>query len=125
VYVIFYFRKKFCFIFASSMRERYLISLKVIMLIEMSNNFDEVAPLIRETIDEKKARIFMRALLKMMAVRGGLTRFARPAGSLLAGSSSVQRADARCRTPVGDSHPPSEMLHAKKKPAFTCELFLK
>ena len=35
---------------------------------------------------------------------------------------SVQRATARCRTPVGGSHPPRWVLHAKKKPAFACEL---
>ncbi len=32
---------------------------------------------------QKKARICMRALLRIMAVRGGLTRFARPSGSPL------------------------------------------
>ncbi len=35
----------------------------------------------------KKARIFMRALILNMAVREGLTRFARPAGSLFAARS--------------------------------------
>ena len=54
----------------------------------------------------KKPVLSYRLLSEMMAVRGGLTRFARPAGSFLAGSSSVHPADAGCRTPVGGSHPP-------------------
>jgi hypothetical protein len=38
----------------------------------------------RRAICEKKARTFVRALISNMAVRGGLTRCARPAGSPLA-----------------------------------------
>ncbi len=32
---------------------------------------------------------------------------------------------ASCRTPVGDSHPPRWVPHAKKKPVLSYELFLK
>ncbi len=60
-----------------------------------------------------------------MAVRGGLTRFARPSGSLFASLSVCPTGCASCRTPVGGSHPPAVVQHAKKKPAFSCELFLK
>ncbi|KAB2502957.1 hypothetical protein F8P18_23510, partial [Salmonella enterica] len=41
---------------------------------------------------KQKARTSVQALNLNMAVRGGLTRCARPSGSLLAGSSSVQLA---------------------------------
>ena len=54
-----------------------------------------------------------------------MTRFARPAGSLFAGSRFVQLAVASCRPPVGASYPPLVVQHAKKKPAFSCELFFK
>ncbi len=41
-------------------------------------------------------------------------------------SQSVQLAVASCRTPVGGSHsPPAGVQYAKKKPAFSCELFFK
>ncbi len=60
-----------------------------------------------------------------MAVRGGLTRFARPAGSLLAALSVCPTGYASCRTPVGVSHPPADVQHAKKKPVLAYELFLK
>ncbi|SCX80594.1 hypothetical protein SAMN03159331_00005 [Klebsiella quasipneumoniae] len=85
-----------------------------------------------------------------MAVRGGLTRFARrysahPWASPLRGQRrrcsktlpaflSGQPARrlavcptgvASCRTPVGDSHPPRRVPHAKKKPVLAYELFLK
>ncbi len=85
-----------------------------------------------------------------MAVRGGLTRFARrysahPWASPLRGQRrrcsktlpaflSGQPARrlavcptgcASCRTPVGGSHPPRWVPHAKKKPVLAYELFLK
>ena len=56
---------------------------------------------------------------------GGLTRCARPAGSLFAALSVCPTGCASCRTPVGGSHPPTGVQHAKKKPAFSCELFFK
>ncbi|EBP0009161.1 hypothetical protein GK53_25200, partial [Salmonella enterica] len=42
--------------------------------------------------NKQKARTSVQALNLNMAVRGGLTRCARPSGSLLASSSSVQLA---------------------------------
>ena len=54
-----------------------------------------------------------------------MTRFARPAGSLFATLTVCPTGCASCRTPVGGSHPPAVMQHAKKKPAFSCELFFK
>jgi len=61
-----------------------------------------------------------------MAVREGLTRFARPAGSLFATRSGCptgyrQLSNPRSRVLI----PPAGVLHAKKKPAFSCELFFK
>ena len=98
----------------------------------------------------KKARTCVQALISNMAVRGGLTRFARrysahPWASPLRGQRrrcsktlpaflSGQPARrlavcptgvASCRTPVGGSHPPRQVLHAKKKPVLAYELFLK
>ena len=59
-------------------------------------------------------------------MRGGLTRFARPAGSLFASLSVCPTGCASCRTPVGGSHPPPQSCNMrKKKPAFSCELFFK
>ncbi|TYM25093.1 hypothetical protein FYL67_16875, partial [Salmonella enterica subsp. enterica serovar Typhimurium] len=52
---------------------------------------------------KQKARTSVQALNLNMAVRGGLTRCARPSGSLLASSSSVQLA-----APVVE--PPSVVL---------------
>ncbi len=64
----------------------------------------------------KKARIFMRALILNMAVREGLTRFARPAGSPL---TAFAVCPTGCR-PLSNSQsrvliPPAGVLHAKKK----------
>ncbi len=85
-----------------------------------------------------------------MAVRGGLTRFARrysahpwasplrgqrrrcsktlPAflsGQPARGLAVCPTGCASCRTPVGGSHPPRRVPHAKKKPVLAYELFLK
>ena len=73
----------------------------------------------------KKSPHFHASSSSNMAVRGGLTRFARPSGSLFASLSVCPTGCASCRTPVGGSHPPAVVQHAKKKPAFSCELFLK
>ena len=59
-----------------------------------------------------------------MAVRGGLTRFARPAGSPLTVFVVCPTGCASCRTPVGASHPP-RVHYAKKKLALSYELFFK
>ncbi len=60
-----------------------------------------------------------------MAVRGGLTRFARPSGSPLTPFAVCPAGCASSRTPVGASHPPVDVQHAKKKPVLSYELFLK
>ena len=73
----------------------------------------------------KKSPHFHASSSSNMAVRGGLTRFARPAGSLFASLTVCPTGCASCRTPVGGSHPPADVQHAKKKPAFSCELFFK
>ncbi|MDR6618460.1 hypothetical protein J2W63_004212, partial [Klebsiella sp. 1400] len=62
----------------------------------------------------KKSPYLRTSSSSKMAVRGG--RF-------LAGSSSVQLAVASCRTPVGASPPPRQVLYAKKKPVLAYELF--
>ncbi|EAA7552687.1 hypothetical protein BZG91_08160 [Salmonella enterica] len=59
-----------------------------------------------------------------MAVRGGLTRCARPAGRLLAGSSSVQLATPVVEPRSGVLIPPVGWLYVKKKPVLSYELFL-
>ncbi|ECF1965438.1 hypothetical protein E1333_14725, partial [Salmonella enterica subsp. enterica serovar Give] len=59
-----------------------------------------------------------------MAVRGGLTRCARPSGSLLAGSSSVQLAAPVVEPRSGVLIPPVGWLYVKKKPVLSYELFL-
>ncbi len=92
----------------------------------------------------KKSPYFRMSSSLNMAVRGGLTRFARPAGSPLTAftvcptgcrqlsnpgrgfssparslrSRSVQLAVASCRTPVGASHPPGVCNIRKKSPYF-------
>ncbi len=53
-----------------------------------------------------------------MAVRGGFTRCARPAGGLTA----MQNGGPFCRTPVGASHPPRRRIY-KKKPEREFRLF--
>ncbi len=50
-----------------------------------------------------------------MAVRGGLTRCARPTGSPLTAFAVCPTGCASCRTPVGDSHPPSQASNMRKK----------
>ncbi|HFZ2381558.1 TPA: hypothetical protein ACWYF3_004893, partial [Citrobacter freundii] len=59
-----------------------------------------------------------------MAVRRGLTRFARPAGSLFAELSVCPTGCASSRTPVRASHPRQAVRHTKKKPVLAYELFL-
>ena len=61
-----------------------------------------------------------------MAVRGGLTRFARPCGAArLLRARSVQLAAPVVEPRSGVLIPPAVVQHAKKKPAFSCELFFK
>ncbi len=100
---------------------------------------------------KQKARTSVQALNLNMAVRGGLTRFARPSGqpvrcapglsnwlrrysahpwaSPLRGQSKLCSKTLPaflCRTPVGGSHPPLVWgIHISKKPVLSYELFLK
>ncbi len=67
---------------------------------------------------QKKSSHFHASSSSNMAVRGGLTRFARPAGSLFATLSVCPTGCASCRTPVGGSHPPAVVQLAKKSPHF-------
>ena len=60
-----------------------------------------------------------------MAVRRGLTRFARPAGSLFAALSVCPTGCASSRTPVRASHTRHAVQHTKKKPVLAYELFLR
>ncbi len=72
----------------------------------------------------KKSPYLRTSYFSNMAVRGGLTRFARPSGSPFAALSVCPTGCASCRPPVGASHPPAGVQHAKKKPVLTYELFL-
>ena len=72
----------------------------------------------------KKSSHFRTSSFLNMAVRGGLTRFARPAGSPLTAFVVCPTGCASCRTPVGASHPPG-VQYAKKKLALSYGLFLK
>ena len=60
-----------------------------------------------------------------MAVRGGLTRFARPAGSLFATLSVCPAGCRQLSTPGRGFSSPRRCATCKKKPAFSCELFFK
>ncbi len=73
----------------------------------------------------KKSPYFRTSSSLNMAVRGGLTRFARPAGSPLTVFVVCPTGCASCRTPVGASHPPLECNMRKKKLALSYELFFK
>ncbi len=73
----------------------------------------------------KKKPAFSCELFFKYGGEGGLTRFARPAGSLFAALAVCPTGCASCRTPVGDSHPPTGVQYAKKKPVLSYELFFK
>ena len=66
----------------------------------------------------KKSSHFRTSSSLNMAVRGGLTRFARPAGSPLTAFVVCPTGCASCRTPVGASHPPGVCNIRKKSPYF-------
>ncbi len=68
---------------------------------------------------EKKARTFVRALISNMAVRGGLTRFARPCGAArLLRSRSVQLAAPVVEPRSGVLIPPAGATCEKKARTF-------
>ncbi len=57
---------------------------------------------------------------------GGIDSLRSPLrGSPLTACAVCPTGVASCRTPVGGSHPPRQVLHAKKKPVLAYELFLK
>ncbi len=58
-----------------------------------------------------------------MAVRGGLTRFARPAGSPLTAFTVCPTGCRQLSTPVGASHPPGVCNIRKKSPYFRTLFF--
>ncbi len=58
-----------------------------------------------------------------MAVRGGLTRFARPAGSPLTAFTVCPTGCRQLSTPVGASHPPGVCNIRKKSPYFRTSSF--
>ncbi len=61
-----------------------------------------------------------------MAVRGGLTRFARPKGQPARCASGLSNGQLPVVEPRSEVLiPPRWVLHAKKKPAFVCELLFK
>ncbi len=64
---------------------------------------------------KKRARTFVQALISNMAVRGGLTRFARPCSPLTA-CAVCPTGCASCRTPVGVLIPCGE--YKEKSPYF-------
>ena len=78
----------------------------------------------RKTVAAGSGRVQRHQLYEVSADggEGGLTRFARPAGRFLAGSSSVQRTIARCRPPVGGSHPPGTGGYKRKEPVLSYRL---
>ncbi len=73
----------------------------------------------------KKSPHFHASSSLNMAVRGGLTRFARPTGSLFAALSVCLTGYRQLSNPGRGISSPAGVQHAKKKPAFSCELFFK
>ena len=72
--------------------------------------------------DAKRARTFVRALISNMAVRGGLTRFARPCGAArLLRSRSVQLAAPVVEPRSGVLIPPNGE-YKRKEPVLSYEL---
>ena len=66
----------------------------------------------------KKSPYFRTGSSLNMAVRGGLTRFARPAGSPLTAFTVCPTGCRQLSTPVGASHPPGVCNIRKKSPYF-------
>ena len=80
---------------------------------------------IRQINMRKKSPYLRTSSSLNMAVRRGLTRFARPACSLLAALPACPTGRASSRTPVRAFHPRQAVQHVKKKPVLAYELFLK
>ena len=74
---------------------------------------------------EKKARSCVHALISNMAVRGGLTRFARACGAARSRAHGLSRWLRQLSNPGRGFSSPRREPHAKKKPVLAYELFLK
>ena len=73
----------------------------------------------------KKSPYFRTSSSLNMAVRGGLTRCARPAGSLFAARPVCPTGCRPLSNPGRGFSSPRGCATCKKKPAFSCELFFK
>ena len=74
---------------------------------------------------EKKPVLAYELFLKYGG-EGGIDSLRSPLrGSPLTAFAVCPTGCASCRTPVGTSHPPGGVQHAKKKPVLAYELFLK
>ncbi len=73
---------------------------------------------------EKKARTCVQALISNMAVRGGLTRFARPCGAARSRARGLSNWLRQLSNPGRGVSSPPWVPHAKKKPVLAYELFL-
>ncbi len=72
----------------------------------------------------KKSPYIRTSSFLNMAVRGGLTRCARPSGSPFAARPVCPTGCASCRTPVGCSHPPCRVALCEKSPYIRTSSFL-
>ena len=74
----------------------------------------------------KKSPHFHASSSLNMAVRGGIDSLRSPCGQTVRYALSLSNWLSPVVEPrSGDSHPPAGVQHAKKKPAFSCELFFK
>ncbi len=76
-------------------------------------------------IYEKKSPYFRTSSSLNMAVRGGLTRFARPAGSPLTAFTVCPTGCRQLSTPGRGFSSPRCVQYTKKKPVLSYELFFK
>ncbi|CAJ1249597.1 hypothetical protein JRT4AKPX_JRT4AKP_01215 [Klebsiella pneumoniae] len=74
----------------------------------------------------KKKPVLAYELFLRYGGEGGIDSLRSPLrGSPLTACAVCPTGCASCRTPVGGSHPPRRVAHAKKKPVLAYELFLK
>ena len=84
----------------------------------LTNCCSSAGSLSNRQIKCEKSSYFRTRFSLNMTVRGGLTRFARPAGSPLTVFVVCPTGCASCRTPVGASHPPWSAICEKKARTF-------